>query len=230
MIKLGQKPLIALPVKDENLDSTLKVAKEMEIDIIELRVDQFSSLEIDHIRSCLNKVKEYGMATLLTVRAGWEGGARDIPDRERLDIIKNTVDLSDIVDIEYRAEIRDEVINFVKSNHRMALVSHHDFEKTPPASSVQEYIDSAAKLGADIIKFAYKASSFQDVADVLCVTGRNKDKNIVAILMGETGKISRVAGFVFGSVITYTYIGQAFAPGQIEAEKLLQELKFYGLR
>lgn len=230
MIKLRQKPLIALAVKDENLDSTLKIAKDRDIDIIELRVDQFSSLDVDHIRNCLGKVKEYGMSTLLTVRARWEGGAADIPDRERLNIIKNTVDLSDIVDIEYRADIRDEVITFVKNNHKTALVSYHDFEKTPPASFVQDYIDCAAKLGADIIKFACKANSFQDVADVLCVTARNRDKNIVAILMGETGKISRVAGFIFGSVITYTYIGEAFAPGQIEAERLLQELKFYGLR
>lgn len=230
MIKLKHKPLIALAVKDENLDTILRVAKDREIDIVELRVDQFSNLEVEHIRSCLRLVKEYGMLTLLTVRAGWEGGARNISDTHRLSIIKNTVDLSDIVDIEYRAEIRDEVVSFVKNNNKMVIISYHDFEKTPSVDSVQEYIDAASKVGADIIKFAYKANSFQDVANTLCVTAKNRDKNIIAILMGEIGKISRLAGFVFGSVITYTYIGEAFAPGQIEAEKLLQELKFYGLR
>ncbi|MDQ7055535.1 MAG: hypothetical protein Q9M89_03235 [Persephonella sp.] len=39
-----------------------------------------------------------------------------------------------------------------------------------------------------------------------------------------------MAGFFFGSVLTYTYIGKSFAPGQIEAKKLIEELKFYGLR
>lgn len=230
MIKPGQKPLIALAVKDENLENTLKIAKEREIDIIELRVDQFSSRKVDHIRDCLKLIKDYGMFSLLTVRAKWEGGATDIQDQERLTIIKNTVDLSDIVDIEYRADIRDEVINLVKKHSKMVLISYHDFEKVPPVALVQEYIDSAFVLGADIIKFAYKANNLQDVAEVMCVTNKNRDKNIVAILMGELGKISRVAGFAFGSVITYTYIGEPFAPGQIEAEKLVEELKFYGLR
>lgn len=230
MVKLGEKPVIALAVKDENLEETLKTAKERGIEVIELRVDQFSNMEITHIKDCLKLVKDYGMYTLLTVRAGWEGGAVEIPDVERFEIIKNTIQLCDVVDIEYKAEIRDDVIRFVKENKKMVLISYHDFEKTPDVKVIQEYIGDTSKLGADIIKFAFRANSLQDVADVLCLTNKNRDKNIVAILMGDIGKISRVAGFVFGSVITYTYIGEAFAPGQIESADLIRELQFYGLR
>lgn len=230
MIEIGKRVLIALATSDKDLSQTLKIAKKKEIDIVELRVDQFLKRDTHHIRECLKMVKDHGMHTLLTVRAKWEGGAEEIPDTERLNIISETLDLCDIVDIEYRADIRDKVINITKGGGKLSLVSYHDFERTPPKDVVQEYIDSASKLGADIVKFAFKASSFFDVADIMCITNQNREKNIVAILMGEVGKISRVAAFVFGSVITYTYIGEAFAPGQIEAEKLIQELKFYGLR
>jgi 3-dehydroquinate dehydratase-1 len=65
------------------------------------------------------------------------------------------------------------------------------------------------------------------MARVMCITNKNKDKNIVAISMGEIGKITRVAGFIFGSLITYTYIGQSFAPGQIEVRKLNELIEFF---
>ena len=48
--------------------------------------------------------------------------------------------------------------------------------------------------------------------------------------MGEIGKITRVAGFFFGSIMTYTFVGKSFAPGQIELNRLIEELKFYGIR
>lgn len=230
-MEIGKRTLVALPVKDENLDEVLNQAKLKEIDIIELRVDQFSNFDIQYIREKAKLIKDKGFNLLLTVRSKAEGGGRDLSDDERLEIFRQTIDVSDIVDIEFSSvSIRQEVIKLTKDRKKLCLVSYHDFEKTPPADFIQEYINSAVNIGADIVKFAFKANSLQDIANTLCVTNKNRDKNLVAILMGDVGKISRVAGFVFGSVITYTYIGEAFAPGQIEAGKLIDELKFYGLR
>jgi 3-dehydroquinate dehydratase-1 len=39
--------------------------------------------------------------------------------------------------------------------------------------------------------------------------------------MGELGKFTRVVGFSFGSLLTYTFFGKPVAPGQIEAEELI---------
>ena len=39
--------------------------------------------------------------------------------------------------------------------------------------------------------------------------------------MGEVGGISRAAGFLYGSCITYGYMNKPTAPGQISVQKLI---------
>lgn len=230
-MELGKRPLVALAVKDDGLDSVLKQAKLEGIDIIELRVDQFSQIDIGYIREKAKLVKDMEFYLLLTVRSKEEGGGIDLTDEFRLEIFKKTIDIADIVDIEFTSKsIRQDVVKLAKDNRKLCLISYHDFEKTPSVDFIQHYVNSAVDIGADIVKFAFKANSLDDIANVLCITHKNRDKKLVSILMGDIGKISRVVGFVFGSLITYTYIGESFAPGQIEAKRLIEELKFYGMR
>ncbi len=220
-------PLIALPITDTDIDNTLQKAKEKNIDIIELRIDQFKNKNLDHINSIVKKVKDYNFKALATVRSKLEGGS-DIPDEDRLKIFNSIVKDVDIVDIEYTSEaLKPTVVELVKNNNKILLMSYHDFEKTPSEDFIQNLIDNAKSQGADIVKYAFKSNSFEDVAKILYITHKNRYKNIVAIAMGDIGKISRVAGFVFGSLITYTYIGESFAPGQIEINKLKELLEFF---
>ncbi|MEZ0323338.1 MAG: type I 3-dehydroquinate dehydratase [Hydrogenothermaceae bacterium] len=228
MVNLINRPLIALPIKDENLEDTLQKAKYYSVNVIEIRVDQFSNLDTDYVKEVVKKVRNYDFGILITVRSKAEGGGRDIPDLERVKIFENVVEMADILDVEFSSEsIREEIINLAKCNGKLSLVSYHDFEKTPNVEFIQNYIDVVKSIGGDIVKFAFKVNSFEDVANIMCITHKNRDRNIVAIAMGDVGKISRVAGFIFGSIITYTYIGESFAPGQIEIGKLKDELKFY---
>ncbi len=44
------------------------------------------------------------------------------------------------------------------------------------------------------------------------------------MVMGEVGSFTRVVGFSFGSLLTYTFFGKPVAPGQIEAERLIKLL------
>lgn len=221
---------VALPVVDENIDKVLSDALLENIDIIELRIDQFKKKDIDHIIKIANKVKEKGFIALATVRSKLEGGT-DISDEERLKIFKSISDYVDMVDIEYTSfGINKQVIDFYHEKGKAVIMSYHDFDKTPSDDYIQAIIDESKKLGADIVKYAFKANNFEDVARVMCITHKNKDKNLVAILMGDYGKVSRLIAPVFGSMITYTYIGQSFAPGQIEAEKLNELLEFFNIQ
>ena len=68
-------------------------------------------------------------------------------------------------------------------------------------------------------------------ADVLKLLGLTNavhtewpDRLFVSMSMGGIGSISRICGEVFGSCITFGSVGQASAPGQIEAQKLAQVL------
>ena len=227
---MGNYPLVVLPVSDDNLEKIIPIAVDKKIDMIELRIDQFSNLEINYILEKSRFVKKYDLGIIATVRSEQEGG-KAIPDDERIKIFEAVVEYSDILDIELTSTaINQKVIEIAKDEGKLSLVSYHDFEKTPTEEEIQEIIDKAAFLSPDIIKYAFKVNSHEDVSRILCVTAKNRDKKLVAIGMGEEGKITRVAGFFFGSILTYTYIGQSFAPGQIEASKLIEELKFYGLR
>ncbi len=228
-MKLGERPLIALPLDDINFDENLILAKYKNIDIIEVRIDQFSNTDIDYILEKFKKLKEKGFYSIATIRSEKDGG-RFIPDEERLKIYEAVSSYADILDIELSSEkINEKVIQMAKSEGILSLISYHDFEKTPEEIEIQKIINEAYSLECDIIKYAFKANSFEDVGRLLSMTHRNRDKNLVAISMGELGKISRVTGFFFGSLITYTFIGKSFAPGQIEADKLIEELKFYNL-
>jgi 3-dehydroquinate dehydratase-1 len=222
-----ETPMIALSITDKDLENTLNNAKLNCIDIIELRIDQFENKELNHVKEVANKVKSYDFYTIATVRSKIEGGS-DIPDSERLKIFYAVIDFVDIVDIEYTStNIKEKVKEIAKNKGKLLLMSYHDFEKTPSENEIQKLIDDCKAQGADIVKYAFKANTFEDVARVMCITNKNKDKNIVAISMGEIGKITRVAGFMFGSLITYTYIGQSFAPGQIEVKKLNELIEFF---
>lgn len=221
-----QKPLIAIPLNDENIYKNIDIAKEKGADIIELRIDQFNKINIEEIINILKYIKAKDLKSISTIRSEKEGGKFI---QNRYEIFKEIVKYTDIIDIELTSfDIREKVIELAKENGKYALISYHDFEKTP--DNVQQIIDEANNLGADIIKFAFKANRFEDVAKILCITNQNKDKNIVAIAMGDYGKISRLAGFIFGSLITYSFLGEAFAPGQIQIDKLIEDMKFYNLR
>ena len=46
------------------------------------------------------------------------------------------------------------------------------------------------------------------------------DRPIITMSMGSLGVITRMAGEVFGSSMTFGAVGQVSAPGQIPVEKL----------
>ena len=223
-------PLVVLPMDDRDMEKTLAMAVDKKIDMIELRIDQFSNLDIDYIVEKAKLIKKYELGMIATVRSESEGGS-SIPDETRIKIFESVVEYTDILDVELMSKnINKKIVELAKDEGKISLVSYHDFEKTPESEEIQEIIDTSAQLGADIIKYAFKINSIDDIKRLMCVTAKNSHRKLVAIGMGELGKITRVAGFFFGSILTYTYIGRAFAPGQIEAGKLIEELKFYGLR
>lgn len=227
-LRFDKKPLIALPVSDKSFENIQLSALKGKVDLLEFRVDQFEDRDLDFIKNLGKKVREKNFGIILTIRLKEEGGA-DIPDEQRFSMFQYLIEIADIVDIELNSKINKKVIDLAKDNGKYALVSYHDFEKTPSKEEIQKIIDKGKDLKADIIKYAFKVNTIDDVGRILSITYQNQDKLLVAIGMGDLGKITRVAGFFFGSKITYTYTGKSFAPGQIELNTLIEELKFYGL-
>ncbi|AAC06389.1 type I 3-dehydroquinate dehydratase [Aquifex aeolicus] len=218
--------LIAVPLDDTNFSENLKKAKEKGADIVELRVDQFSDTSLNYVKEKLEEVHSQGLKTILTIRSPEEGG-REVKNREEL--FEELSPLSDYTDIELSSRgLLVKLYNITKEAGKKLIISYHNFELTPPNWIIREVLREGYRYGG-IPKIAVKANSYEDVARLLCISRQVEGEKIL-ISMGDYGKISRLAGYVFGSVITYCSLEKAFAPGQIPLEEMVElRKKFYRL-
>lgn len=211
--------LIAVPLSDRDLEENLNHCVEKGADIIELRVDLFEKRDPQSVLDCIQKVHRAGLKTILTVRSEKEGGSGI---ENRLEIFRMCSPHSHYTDIELSSQdIISQVRNMVKSAGKRLIISYHNFELTPPTWILREVFREAKRWGADVVKISVKARSYEDTARLLCL-GREEEGEKILIAMGEYGKVSRIAGFVFGSVISYAFLGSATAPGQLSLEEMVR--------
>lgn len=193
-------------------------------DIIEVRADGLEEQSASQVEELLRRIKGLReVPVILTIRSKKEGGAFKGSEKERIEIIEQCMSLADLVDIEFSTEkkSRGSVIKEAKEEGIDVIVSSHDFKATPSEKEMLDVLKKELKAGADIAKLAVMANSMEDVLRLLSVTIRaRKMGRICTIAMGELGKISRVAAPVFGSEITYAYVGEAVALGQLELGEL----------
>ncbi|HIP97938.1 MAG TPA: type I 3-dehydroquinate dehydratase [Aquifex aeolicus] len=213
--------LIAVSLTDENYRETVAKAKRLGADAIEYRIDGFKNRDLNHCREVISFGNSLGLKAILTIRAKWEGGIGEVPNR--VDYYTALTPLVDFVDIELRTSVeeKEEIRRLVKNGCKKLIVSFHNFEKTPSEGELKEIFAQIVEEGADIAKVACLAQNEEDVARLLCVASKQPIPT-VAIAMGEKGKISRVAGFVFNSVITYCALDKVFAPGQLTIKEMVE--------
>ncbi len=210
---------IAVPMSDENFGENLKICKEKGADIIELRVDLFKNRDADYIKERIEEIKRGGLEVLLTIRSEKEGG-RHVENR--VELFEKLSPLCDYTDIELSStDLIGFVRNIVKNHDKKLIISHHDFNGTPPGWIIVEILREMYRWGADIAKIAVTPKSWGDVSRFLCFSRRVEGKKIL-IAMGELGKLTRLAGPPFDSVITYSFVGKAVAPGQISLEDMVR--------
>jgi 3-dehydroquinate dehydratase-1 len=84
------------------------------------------------------------------------------------------------------------------------------------------------ELGAHLCKIAVMPKDSGDVLELLQAANdfnKEGDCPFAAISMGPLGKVSRFAGGLFGSALTFASAGRPSAPGQISVEKLRKLLE-----
>ena len=124
------------------------------------------------------------------------------------------------VEIESQENFKKELLNFAHEKGSKCIISYHNYEETPPRQKLQEIIDTCFLQGADVAKIATMARSKRDAARVLSLYESND--NIVALAMGEEGKISRVACLYLGSPFSFAAIDEthASANGQLTVAQM----------
>ena len=190
-------------------------AKKLGADILELRIDLLKV----NARAALHDIRETGLPVIITNRMKQEGGAWGGSEEERVSTLISLLPLADAVDIELCARDRDMVVKKARDTGKTVIISTHDFEKTPASNVMSEIISESVTAGADIAKLAVMPNSLEDVHRLLEVT-LHADATVCTLAMGEKGRYSRVVAPLYGSVMTYGYVGKATAPGQLRVDEL----------
>jgi 3-dehydroquinate dehydratase-1 len=192
-------------------------------DMIELRLDLISS------SNPLETLKALRQATakplIATARHKSEGGRFQESEAERRDLLVKAAAYADYVDVELLAEIRDAVIsNIVKP----AIVSYHDFQAMPDDRELAGIYGRMKEAGAAIAKIAVTPQEKKDNLRILEFL-LEADLPLCMIAMGDLAKHMRVIAPLYGSALTYAYVAESTAPGQMSladlclARKLLVE-------
>jgi 3-dehydroquinate dehydratase-1 len=192
--------------------------KKKGVDLFEVRVDLIDKT-LDCIVKCLDDLKKtVGLPVIGTVREN------EHTKKDRAGIYSAIMPHVDCIDIELGAPIASMVQAQAKATGKTAIVSEHDFEKTPDGKELRTIVDRAAAQGADIVKIAATAKNEEDAWRLLRFAKSCKVP-IVAFAMGEAGTFSRIKACEYGSLFTYGYITKPVAPGQMSAEELIGILK-----
>ncbi len=245
-IILGQgMPKICVPVTGTTYEAVTDQMKKIHneyrdaVDVIELRIDFFENVfDEDRLLELLKKVRQIisDMALLFTFRTKKEGGEREISSEKYKSLVKTAIDsgMVDAVDVEafFDDSILKELSAYAKAKKIPVIASNHDFEKTPERSDISERLKYMENQGADIAKIAVMPQSKKDVSvlmSALCDADESLEIPVIAISMGKLGAVSRIAGEVFGSCLTFGVADKASAPGQIDVKELKKTLELLQL-
>ncbi len=224
-VELGNLPRVVLGVVEES--PVVAQAAGEGVDILELRVDLFEGeLTPSSVVNEVKVLKRHEMPLIGTIRGKGEvRGKATLSDAERAELYQNISPLVDAVDVDLTAAFLKPVIAIARRNKNTVILSHHDFYGTPSESRLEQIVSKAAALGANIIKIAVLAKNESDVVRLFQFTVAHRQKNLVTIAMGNIGSISRLVFPLAGSLMTYTSVSPS--DGQIEAKRLIEDLRLY---
>jgi 3-dehydroquinate dehydratase/shikimate dehydrogenase len=186
-------------------------------DLCELRLDALAEPD-RHLENLLALPRPPVIVTNRPVRDGgrFRGGEQD-----RIRILLRALELgAEHVDVEVDAF---PALPMDAPRERL-IASHHDFEETPTDRELDALLARLEGTGAAIVKLVTTARSFEDNLRVLDLPAR-ASRPVIALCMGEAGRVSRLLAARFGGYVTYgaTGPGSESAPGQYPVDALLEE-------
>ncbi len=238
-IKLGKgTPKICVPLVGKTntaLTKEIGALKDLQFDLVEWRMDYHEDvLDIEKMKETLGVIRKHlgEIPLLATFRSKKEGGACEVSIAYYTALNKAIISthLLDLIDVELFTgdTIVKEIVDFAHSFDVKVIMSNHDFDKTPPKEEIIRRLCKMQDLNADLPKIAVMPLNTHDVLTLLCATNemytQYADRPIITMSMSGLGVISRLAGEIFGSALTFGTAQKASAPGQIPVSELSQIL------
>jgi len=230
----GPVPWICLPLVAEGQAALLQQANDVlgyQPDALEWRVDKFEAVrDTGAVLQALNELRETigNIPLIFTCRIIQEGGFRKIAAKDRLAVMEAVIasGKADLIDTELSNG--ESMLAAVKKACLDAgtglILSYHNFDETPEESFITGKLSAAAKLGGDVAKVAVMPKDYGDVLTLLRATYRARTElleiPIITVSMGRKGGITRIAGGLFGSDLSFAVGKAGSAPGQLPIGEL----------
>jgi len=232
-----EAPIVVGTSRPDGLERLLATAgREGLADVVEARLDLAAARAsagappppapdlADFLPGC-ERLQAAGTAVLLTVRLVEDGG-RWTDDAGRLPLFQRAITANACawVDIEAESSIAPTVVEIAHAHGALAVVSHHDFGGTPELDALEKIVDDARSLGADVVKIATRVDGLEDHDRLVELLRRRRDQALAIVGMGPFGTSLRSYLPCVGSRVTYGYLDEPAAPGQIAAPELVARL------
>jgi 3-dehydroquinate dehydratase-1 len=216
--------MICICIGEPAVEFCKKILVDPDVEMAEIRLDGagLTPVEIQTVFSLHSRL-------IATCRPGKH--TRD----ERAKILTTAIEAgAAFVDLEIEADpaFRNELIQTARDQECRVILSYHNFENTPDRKELEAIVDQCFSAGADIVKVACQVHSMSDCIRILSlynhpeINHKNDTpgelRQIIAVGMGEKGKITRVAAPFLGAPFTYASIlrGLETAPGQLDGNTL----------
>jgi 3-dehydroquinate dehydratase-1 len=184
--------------------------------LVEIRLD-LNDFTDDELISIFSSTPD----TIATCRPG------TFSEKERIDkLIKCISYGASYIDIEVEAgnNTLELISRSVQEYKSKLIISYHNHEMTPSISELRNLYKLCSVQNADIVKIACKTISARDNAALLSLYNEIPPGGtpLIAIGMGDIGKITRIAALSLGAPFTYASINKDMetAEGQIPKSKL----------
>ena len=189
----------AAVVASDTTKNSIKALKQAEkiSDIIEVRIDFIKDINDKNLKGIIDACRKNTTKIIITNRKKEEGGKFELGEDERVRLLKKAVDFgAEYVDIEMSTG-KAQIENLIRGKKGTKIIcSYHNFTELP--KNIERIYDELKSVGADIIKISFTGKSVKDniIAFNLISKAKKENISIIAIMMGEHGKLSRLmSGF-----------------------------------
>jgi 3-dehydroquinate dehydratase-1 len=230
---LGEgRPAVAVPMvaaAEEEILEMASRAKALGADLLEWRTDYFPAVgNYTAVSRVLDNLHEIlgDIPVLFTFRTADEGGVASLPAQTYVELCGEAAKWADAVDVQMLGdeETAMAALHAVHAQGKPVVGSYHNFAGTPGKDDMVAMLRRIQEMGAEVPKLAVMPRSREDVLALLAATlemaEKYADRPIITMSMASDGVVSRLAGEIFGSTLSFGAVGKSSAPGQIPADRL----------
>lgn len=210
--------MICTTIQNRTLEEIIGLLEgsEPRIQMAEIRLDR-CPLDIEEIESLFSSSDTPLVATCRVVDDG--NGTWEEAEEKLTAAVEAGAAFLDL-EIEAPKEVGKRLRRACTEYGTTMIRSSHFFAGTPSDDVLRNTVEKCRKFGGEIVKIAAMAKSGEDVARVLGLYSQEqttqRQADLIAFSMGETGRASRLECLRLGSPFTYAALNdnEAAAPGQ----------------